>query len=202
MAPRLDARPAQHPPPSAQPRKVIARGVKFTQAVTPWPFCAPARACLASGFEYHPCCVPSNAFTLLNAAPANQPWHLAVNFTGPHSPVNITARMKKTVRDRSFPQLNRNTQFEASHHLAIRQNYSAMCENIDKRGELDNRLRLTAAPSAPSSPDAQRSSAPISSPPSKNSAWFGTAATNSSTSNPTRSKIQTSVPSNRKSGPT
>ena len=32
-----------------------------------------ARSCLASGFEYQRCCVPSNAFTLLNAAPANQP---------------------------------------------------------------------------------------------------------------------------------
>ena len=52
---------------------------------------------------------------------------------------------------RKLPQLNRNTQYEAPHHLAIRQNYSAMCENIDrgigdilaavdKRGELDNTI--------------------------------------------------------------
>ena len=54
--------------------------------------------------------------------------------------------MKKTVRDRSFPQLNRNTVHEAPHHLAIRQNYSAMCENIDKRGELDNTIVIFTFP--------------------------------------------------------
>ena len=249
--------------------KLLARGVKFTHAITPSPLCAPARACLASGLEYERCGVPSNAFnypltqrtyyqllrdsgyhvigcgkldlhkktegwgldgrrlvrewgfsdaidnagkmdavrsgvpvpkdpymkllhdhgqaevhvkdmrqrkgyagtyptplpdslycdnfitrnalTLLNAAPADKPWHLAVNFTGPHNPVDITAGMEKTVRDRSYPQPNRNTEFEATHHVAIRQNYSAMCENIDRgigeilaaveqRGELDNSI--------------------------------------------------------------
>ena len=249
--------------------KLIARGVRFSRAITPSPLCAPARACLASGFDYRRCGVVNNgdnyplaqatyyqllrdsgyhvmgcgkldlhkktqewgldgrrlvrewgfsdaidnagkgdavnsgalvpkdpymkllhdqgqaethvrdmkgrkgyvgtyatplpdalycdnfitrnAQTLLNAAPANQPWHLAVNFTGPHSPVDITARMEKTVRDRAYPQPNRNTQYEAPHHLAIRQNYSAMCENIDrgigeilaaveKRGELDDTI--------------------------------------------------------------
>jgi len=249
--------------------KLLARGVKFTHAITPSPLCAPARACLASGLEYERCGVPSNAFnypltqrtyyqllrdsgyhvigcgkldlhkktegwgldgrrlvrewgfsdaidnagkmdavrsgvpvpkdpymkllhdhgqaevhvkdmrqrkgyagtyptplpdslycdnfitrnalTLLNAAPADKPWHLAVNFTGPHNPVDITAGMEKTVRDRSYPQPNRNTEYEASHHVAIRQNYSAMCENIDrgigeilaaveKRGDLDNSI--------------------------------------------------------------
>ena len=249
--------------------KLLARGVKFTHAITPSPLCAPARACLASGLEYQRCGVPSNAFnypltqttyyqllrdsgyhvigcgkldlhkktedwgldgrrlvrewgfsdaidnagkmdavrsglpvpkdpymkllhdhgqaevhvkdmrerkgyagtyptplpdslycdnfitrnalTLLNAAPANKPWHLAVNFTGPHNPVDITAGMEKTVRGRPYPQPNRNTEYEASHHVAIRQNYSAMCENIDRgigeilaaveqRGELDNSI--------------------------------------------------------------
>ena len=249
--------------------KLLARGVKFTHAITPSPLCAPARACLASGLEYERCGVPSNAFnypltqrtyyqllrdsgyhvigcgkldlhkktedwgldgrrlvrewgfsdaidnagkmdavrsgvpvpkdpymkllhdhgqaevhvkdmrqrkgyagtyptplpdslycdnfitrnalTLLNAAPADKPWHLAVNFTGPHNPVDITAGMEKTVRGRSYPQPNRNTEYEATHHVAIRQNYSAMCENIDrgigeilaaveKRGELDNSI--------------------------------------------------------------
>jgi arylsulfatase A-like enzyme len=42
--------------------KRLARdGVRFTQAVTPAPLCAPARACLASGMEYDRCRVPSNA---------------------------------------------------------------------------------------------------------------------------------------------
>ncbi|NQT52421.1 sulfatase-like hydrolase/transferase, partial [bacterium] len=35
-------------------------GVRFTQALTPSPLCAPARACLAAGKEYDRCRVPTN----------------------------------------------------------------------------------------------------------------------------------------------
>jgi arylsulfatase A-like enzyme len=42
-------------------KRLAANGVRFTRAVTPAPLCAPARACLASGLEYHHCRVPSNA---------------------------------------------------------------------------------------------------------------------------------------------
>ena len=38
------------------------RGVRFLNAVTPSPLCAPARACLASGLSYQRCCVPNNGF--------------------------------------------------------------------------------------------------------------------------------------------
>jgi arylsulfatase A-like enzyme len=59
--------------------------------------------------------------------------------------------MERTARDRTYPQPNRNTQDPPAHHVAVRQNYSAMCENIDRgigqilaavaaRGELDNTL--------------------------------------------------------------
>jgi arylsulfatase A-like enzyme len=41
-------------------KRLAGEGVQFTQAVTPAPLCAPARACLASGLEYHRCRVPSN----------------------------------------------------------------------------------------------------------------------------------------------
>jgi arylsulfatase len=41
-------------------KKLADRGVRFTQAITPAPLCAPARACLASGLEYDRCAVPSN----------------------------------------------------------------------------------------------------------------------------------------------
>lgn len=249
--------------------RLMARGVRFVNAITPSPLCAPARACLASGREYARCGVASNAFdyplaqqtyyqllrdagyhvmgcgkldlhkktldwgldgqrllrewgfsdgidnagkmdavrsgvpvpkdpymkllhdrgmaevhvkdmrgrkahdgtyptplpddlycdnfitrnalTLLGRAPRNQPWHLTVNFTGPHDPLDITASMEKTARDRTYPQPNRNTQDSREQHVAVRQNYSAMCENIDRgigeilaavaaRGELENTL--------------------------------------------------------------
>ena len=83
--------------------------------------------------------------------PENTPWHMVVNFAGPHDPEDITARMEKTVRGRKFPAPVDSTQLTAEEHEAIRQNYTAMVENIDhwlgiyldelrKRGELDNTI--------------------------------------------------------------
>ncbi len=95
--------------------------------------------------------IAGNAKALLTKAPQGKPWHLVVNFTGPHNPMDITASMEKVCRDRQYPAANRNTEFDAATHTAIRQNYTAMCENIDRRigeilevvarrGELDNTL--------------------------------------------------------------
>jgi len=95
--------------------------------------------------------IAGNAKTLLARAPKGKPWHLVVNFTGPHNPMDITASMEPGSRGRKYPQPNASTEFDAATHTAIRQNYTAMCENIDRRigeilaavaarGELDNTL--------------------------------------------------------------
>jgi arylsulfatase len=74
-----------------------------------------------------------------------------VNFAGPHDPEDITVAMEKKCRGRSYPPPNRNTQFSPEVHDAIRQNYTAMVENLDRwvgiyiqelsrRGELDNTI--------------------------------------------------------------
>jgi arylsulfatase len=95
--------------------------------------------------------IARNALELMRRFPAGKPWHLAVNFTGPHNPEDITARMEKLVRGRDFPQPNRCRQFTSDEHVAIRQNYTGMVENIDrlvgvlleelkKRGEMENTL--------------------------------------------------------------
>lgn len=95
--------------------------------------------------------IAGNALELMRRFPAGKPWHLAVNFNGPHEPMDITAAMEKRWRGVSFPQPNRNTEFPPETHVAIRQNYTAMVENIDrnvgifleevrKRGELDNTI--------------------------------------------------------------
>ncbi|MFN0102190.1 MAG: sulfatase [Bryobacteraceae bacterium] len=95
--------------------------------------------------------IAENARTLLKQAPQDKPWHLVVNFTGPHNPMDITQSMETNARTRHYPQPSKNTQFDAETHTKIRQNYTAMCENIDrrigeiidavaKRGELDNTL--------------------------------------------------------------
>ena len=88
---------------------------------------------------------------LLRGAPADRPWHLVVNFAGPHEPMDITSRMDGLYRDTEFPQPNRSTEFSPGKHVEIRRNYAAMIENIDSwmgrlmaevetRGELERTL--------------------------------------------------------------
>ncbi|MBV6430761.1 MAG: Choline-sulfatase [Bryobacteraceae bacterium] len=95
--------------------------------------------------------IAANALSLLRAAPEGKPWFLAVNFTGPHDPMDITRSMEGPCRHRDYPQPNRCNQFDAATHTAIRQNYTAMVENIDRRmgeileavharGDLDNTI--------------------------------------------------------------
>lgn len=93
----------------------------------------------------------NNGLDLLQKFPQGKPWYLAVNFTGPHAPVDITRRMEKLVRGRIFPQPNGCTTCSAKTNVLIRENYTAMVENIDRwvgiyleklreRGELENTL--------------------------------------------------------------
>ena len=94
---------------------------------------------------------------LIDKAPQGKPWHLIVNFNGPHPPMDITRSMERQYRgpDRvidGFPQPNSYAgPFPAERHIRIRQNYGAMIENIDRwlgiyqdrlrqRGELDNTI--------------------------------------------------------------
>ena len=95
--------------------------------------------------------IAAQGLRLLQEAPRDKPWHLVVNFAGPHEPVDITREMDALYRDVDFPQPNRNTQHPPGKHAEIRRNYAAMIENIDSwlgsfldavgaRGELDNTL--------------------------------------------------------------
>jgi arylsulfatase A-like enzyme len=88
-----------------------------------------------------------NALSLLSAAPKDKPWFLQVNFTGPHNPMDITARMEPPVRGRPMPAPQHCSLYDTATHQRIRQNYSAMCDNIDRlcgdilaRVDLDNTL--------------------------------------------------------------
>jgi len=93
----------------------------------------------------------NNGLDLIKGTPKGKPWHLQVNFTGPHSPMDITASMERKVRGRDFPSPNHSTEFTRETHSLIRQNYTAMVENVDRwlgvyiellksRGEFDNTL--------------------------------------------------------------
>lgn len=95
--------------------------------------------------------IAANGLKLLRGAPAAQPWFLVLNFTGPHSPMDITRTMEPACRGRQYPAPFECKEFDAPTHQAIRQNYGAMIENIDRwlgvfvdelrrRGELDRTL--------------------------------------------------------------
>ena len=95
--------------------------------------------------------VGQNGLNLVQDFPSDQPWFVQVNFPGPHPPMDITPGMAEWYRDAMFPGPHRNDQLPPDVHTAIRRNYSAMVENIDRwlgryfeaieqRGELDNTL--------------------------------------------------------------
>ncbi len=95
--------------------------------------------------------VAQNGLDLMEKAPKDKPWFLVVNFTGPHNPEDITHRMESLVRGRAFPQPVENTVCKPETLNLIHENYTAMCENIDRwvgiyldklreLGELDNTI--------------------------------------------------------------
>ncbi len=96
--------------------------------------------------------VGANGLELLDRAPAGRPWFLQVNFPGPHAPWDITRSMERRCRGLGgLPGPIESGQFTPEIHLRIRQNYSAMVENIDRwlgiylerlrdRGQLENTL--------------------------------------------------------------
>ena len=95
--------------------------------------------------------VAHNGLELMDKFPRDKPWFLVVNFTGPHNPVDITRRMEPLVRGRMFPQPIDCKVCSPETHELIRQNYTAMVENLDRwvgiyldklreRGELENTL--------------------------------------------------------------
>jgi len=93
-----------------------------------------------------------NGLALLRQVPQGRPWFLQINFTGPHAPWDVTRRMEASCRTLTgLPQPNGGSQFDAETYTRIRQNYSAMVENIDRwvgiyleelraRGELERTL--------------------------------------------------------------
>ncbi|MGC9347740.1 MAG: sulfatase family protein [Anaerolineae bacterium] len=95
--------------------------------------------------------IADNGLRLLSEAPSDQPWFMQVNFTGPHDPMDITTRMRERWEDVDFPPPCDSSQFDEATHSRIRQNYTAMVENIDRhvgryleaieaRGEIDSTL--------------------------------------------------------------
>ncbi len=106
--------------------------------------------------------VARNGLQLLDQAPADKPWHLVINFPGPHPPMDITREMERQVRgpDRVLEGLglphHYGGNFSEEQHRRSRQNYAAMIENIDmwlgrymewleERGQLENTIIVYAS---------------------------------------------------------
>jgi len=94
-----------------------------------------------------------NGKRFLRGFPAGTPWHLVVNFTGPHNPMDVTQRMHDAWDGVAFPPPHENHQenYFEDDHQRNRRHYAAELENIDRqvgefmkiveeRGELDNTL--------------------------------------------------------------
>lgn len=95
--------------------------------------------------------VASNGMRYLREFPQDKPWHLVVNFVGPHGPFDVTASMRSQWKGVDIPPPVDTDDPDTEGILARRQNYAAMIENIDvhvgrmmdlveQRGELDNTI--------------------------------------------------------------
>ena len=85
--------------------------------------------------------VARKALELLAGADESRPWFLQVNFPGPHSPFDVTARMNEWYRDVRLPDAVA-CDHDSTAVQEIRRAYSAMCQNIDERiGDLVTWLR-------------------------------------------------------------
>jgi len=100
--------------------------------------------------------IAENGLRFLRGFPTDQPWHLVINFTGPHTPMDVTASMRARWADVGFPAPHDNNHPDREGLLRNQQNYGAMIENIDRqvgrfidavreRGELENTLIIYAS---------------------------------------------------------
>ncbi|WP_368498187.1 sulfatase [Herbiconiux sp. A18JL235] len=84
--------------------------------------------------------IAANAHTMLDRRPSDSPWHLVVNFAGPHDPMDVTDRMLDDWADVSFPPPHAPGEFDGDHD-DVRRRYAAMIENIDRHlGSFIDRL--------------------------------------------------------------
>lgn len=108
--------------------------------------------------------IAENALAVLRAFPSDSPWFLQVNFTGPHNPWDVPESLAGLYRGVDFPGpvgLDEagerfRAEFAPEKLNAVRQNYAAMCENIDRqigrlidvvreRGEWENTVVIFAS---------------------------------------------------------
>jgi arylsulfatase len=76
--------------------------------------------------------IAENALQMLERFPGDAPWHLVVNFTGPHDPWDITERMHRSWQGIGFPPPVCPDESHVRRDIEVRKNYAAALENIDR----------------------------------------------------------------------
>lgn len=108
---------------------------------------------------YHDNFIGRRSIDCLESAPADRPWFMQVNFVNPHNPWNVTEEMHGWYRDPDVafpPPLDPDDRFDAETHQAVRRNYAAMVQNVDRwvgefldelerRGERENTVVVYSA---------------------------------------------------------
>ena len=100
--------------------------------------------------------VAERGLDLLDRAPTDRPWHMVVNFVGPHAPMDITETMRSKCNNMGIPQPHNPFMPAKENTGRARRNYAAMIENIDRltgsfvekvknRGEYDNTVIVYAS---------------------------------------------------------
>jgi len=95
--------------------------------------------------------IGSNAISEIESFEKNKPWHLVINFTGPHDPYDVLPAMEEAWRGVEFPDPINPGDDDPVEVQRRRRYYAAMLENIDsqmgrimkaveERGELENTL--------------------------------------------------------------
>ncbi|MBV6432625.1 MAG: Arylsulfatase [Bryobacteraceae bacterium] len=106
-------------------------------------------ACPLPAEAYYDNWVAAEGLNLLRSLPRNRPWFLQLGFPAARNPLDTTRRMQRLQQRRTFPQPVDSEQYTPERHVAIRRNYSAIVENIDRllglfleeireRGETEN----------------------------------------------------------------
>ncbi len=100
--------------------------------------------------------VAEKALSELRSFSSDRPWHLVVNFVGPHDPFDVTPSMRREWEGVDFPDAVDSDEGDPTDIRVKRQNYAAMIENIDsqigrminlvrERGELENTIIVYAS---------------------------------------------------------
>ena len=75
--------------------------------------------------------VAENGLRFLREFPKNKPWHLVVNFVGPHGPFDVTRAMHEQWADVEIPPPVDSDDPDTETIQVRRRHYAAMIENID-----------------------------------------------------------------------